>query len=189
MDSPCWSVSHVLFSGIATEPWSGSRTRYLHSDFGWLNPPAPPMQYPVGWAPAPPAPTLFSSCQGWPNVCAPCPQLSQISACLACTHGPTSRPVGWPRGNTSDRQHSRPKRRRRLGTELVTLVRAAGLAGAFLMCQHLCKKHESASKHGSPRRGREVGPAPPSQMLSASLSISPPTTGRGGRGGAGRSLS
>lgn len=82
---------------------------------------------------------LFSSCQGWPNVCAPCPQLSQISACLACTHGPTSRPVGWLRGNTSDRQHSRPERRPRLGTELVTLVRAAGLAGAFLMCQHLCK--------------------------------------------------
>lgn len=177
MDSPRRSVSHLLFSGIATEPWWGSRTRYLHSDFGWLNPPAPPKQYPVGWAPAPPAPFF---------------QLPRLAECLRSlptavanlrmpgVHTRANKPSGGLAQRKHVRSTTQPAR-----TETPARDRVGHLGQSRRPRRSIsnvptsAQKHESASKHGLPQRGREVGPAPPSQMLSAFLSL--PSTGRGAR--------
>lgn len=186
MDSPCRSVSHLLFSGIATEPFVGVMYQIFAFRFGWLNPPHRQCNTQSNEL-LPHLTPLFFSCQGWPNVCTPCPQLSQISACRACTHWPTSRPVGWLRGNTSDQQHSRPERRPWLGRDLVTLVRPAGLAGPFLMCQHLCKNMSQLQNTDLYRESERLA-SRHSHRCFLNLSLYPRWARRGKVGEVGRAL-
>lgn len=142
----------------------------------WLTQPPSRMRDSIGWAL--PHLSLFSSCQGWPNVCALCPQLSQISACLACTvHRklrPTNCPVGWVRGNTSDPRstpwHWKPDVRPLSGPSFLPSSGCRPHLSASNVPTSV-QKHESASNMASDGETL-TGSVPPFQMLCYSMLVS-----------------